>query len=70
MFAEVLGGDGAEDESASSIPLGFLGAPKDIAGAVVFLSSPAARWVTGRNLLVAGGRTHRSYQYQSKLEED
>ncbi|MEC7844363.1 MAG: SDR family oxidoreductase [Actinomycetota bacterium] len=70
MFAEVLGVDGAEDEIASSIPRGFLGAPKDIAGAVVFLSSPAARWVTGRNLLVAGGRTHRSYQYQSKLEED
>ena len=70
MFAEVLGADGAQEEIASSIPLGFLGTPNDIASAVVFLSSPAARWVTGRNLLVAGGRTHRSYQYQNKLEED
>ena len=68
-FAEVLGADGAEEEIASTIPLGFLGTPTDIASAVVFLSSPAARWVTGRNLLVAGGRTHRAYQYQARLED-
>ncbi len=68
-FAEVLGADGAEEEIASTIPLGFLGTPTDIASAVVFLSSQAARWVTGRNLLVAGGRTHRAYQYQARLED-
>ena len=69
-FAEVLGADGAEEEIAATIPLGFLGTPDDIAAAVVFLSSSASRWITGRNLLVAGGRTHRAYQYQARLEND
>jgi len=69
-FDEVLGAAGAEEAIAASIPLGFLGTPDDIAHTVVYLASPAARWVTGRNILVAGGRTHRSYQYQERLEED
>jgi len=32
----------------------------------VYLASPAAAWVTGQNLLVAGGRTERSYQYEPR----
>lgn len=36
-------------------PLGGLGAPSDVAGAVVYLSSPAARFVTGACLPVDGG---------------
>jgi 7-alpha-hydroxysteroid dehydrogenase len=68
-FEEVLGVAGAEEAIAASIPLGFLGTPDDIAHAVVYLASSAARWVTGRNILVAGGRTHRSYQYQEQLED-
>ncbi len=39
------------------IPLGRLGRPEDIAGAVVFLSSPAADLITGHTLLVDGGWT-------------
>ena len=58
-FAEVLGTDGAEEEIAATIPL-VSRTPDDIAAAVVFLTSPASRWITGRNLLVAGGRTHRA----------
>ncbi|HEX4569058.1 MAG TPA: SDR family oxidoreductase, partial [Dongiaceae bacterium] len=36
-------------------PLGRLGDPMDVAGAVVFLASPAASLVTGMTLRVDGG---------------
>ena len=39
------------------IPLGRVGQPEDVAGAVVFLASPAASLVTGHTLLVDGGWT-------------
>ncbi|MFN3214973.1 MAG: SDR family NAD(P)-dependent oxidoreductase [Acidimicrobiales bacterium] len=68
-FAEVLGTGGAEDEIAKTIPLGFMGTPDDIAAAVVYLASPAARWVTGRNILVAGGRTQRGWHYTPPEDE-
>jgi NAD(P)-dependent dehydrogenase (short-subunit alcohol dehydrogenase family) len=38
-------------------PLGRLGQPKDIVGAVLFLASPAASWITGSLLVVDGGAT-------------
>jgi NAD(P)-dependent dehydrogenase (short-subunit alcohol dehydrogenase family) len=38
-------------------PLGRLGEPEDIAGALVFLASPAARFITGQTLFVDGGYT-------------
>ena len=37
------------------IPLGSLGQPDDVAGAVLFLASPAARYITGQVLPVDGG---------------
>src|SRR5829696_247864 len=67
-FREVLGVADRLDELAATIPLGRLGTPDDIAAAVVFMASPAAGWVTGQNLLVAGGRTERSYQYRPRQE--
>lgn len=39
----------------SSIPLSRLGAAEDMAGAAIYLSSPAAAWVTGQVLAVDGG---------------
>ena len=42
-------------EVESQTPLGRIGQPGDIAPAVVFLASPAASWITGESLLVAGG---------------
>ncbi len=39
----------------SRAPLGRLGTPNDVADAVLFLVSPASRWISGANLTVDGG---------------
>ncbi|MEM7334660.1 MAG: glucose 1-dehydrogenase [Chloroflexota bacterium] len=39
----------------NAAPLTRLGKPDDIANACLFLTSPAARWITGTNLTVDGG---------------
>ncbi|MFC4550027.1 MULTISPECIES: SDR family NAD(P)-dependent oxidoreductase [Halorussus] len=44
-------------ELASIHPVGRIGTPEDVAGAVTFLASDDAAFVTGANLLVDGGRT-------------
>jgi NAD(P)-dependent dehydrogenase (short-subunit alcohol dehydrogenase family) len=43
----------------SKIPLGRVGDPKDVCGAVVFLASPAAALINGATLLIDGGFTAR-----------
>ena len=40
---------------AASTPLGRWGTPEDVAGAAVFLASPAASFMTGQTMLVGGG---------------
>ena len=40
---------------AERIPLGRIGAPEDVAAAVVYLASPEAGWITGATLHVNGG---------------
>ena len=39
----------------AACPLGRVGEATDVADAVLFLCSPAARWITGANLIVDGG---------------
>ena len=41
--------------SISRTPMGRLGQPEDLEGAVVFLASDAARFITGHILYVDGG---------------
>jgi 7-alpha-hydroxysteroid dehydrogenase len=68
-FEEVLNTKGQHEAIASTIPLGRLGVPDDIAGAVLYLASDAASWVTGQLILVAGGRTHRTHQYRPRTDD-
>lgn len=39
----------------NSVPFNRLGQPEDVADACLFLASPAARWITGIDLVVDGG---------------
>ncbi|OJF14392.1 SDR family oxidoreductase [Couchioplanes caeruleus] len=49
--------EGREEKVAATYPLKRLGVPEDIAGAVAFLCSPDAAWITGQTLVVDGGLT-------------
>ncbi len=51
--------DKYEDELGDSYALGRVGEPEDVADAVVFLASDAARWITGETLHVDGGYVRR-----------
>jgi 3-oxoacyl-[acyl-carrier protein] reductase len=45
-----------KDNAIARTPIGRLGVPRDIAGAVAFLASEAAGYITGATLHVTGGR--------------
>jgi NAD(P)-dependent dehydrogenase (short-subunit alcohol dehydrogenase family) len=55
-FAQALY-EGREETVAAAYPMKRLGAPEDIAGAVSFLLSRDAGWITGQTLVVDGGVT-------------
>jgi NAD(P)-dependent dehydrogenase (short-subunit alcohol dehydrogenase family) len=44
-------------ETLSKIPIGRLGEPEDVVGAVVFLASEMAALITGSSIMVDGGWT-------------
>ncbi|MEM9704995.1 MAG: SDR family oxidoreductase [Pseudomonadota bacterium] len=55
-FAEALWKDPKIEKAISrELPLRRFGEPDDIAGAAVFLASPAGAWMTGQSLVVDGG---------------
>lgn len=49
--------EGREEQVSAAYPLKRIGAPEDIAGAVAFLLSDQASWVTGQTLILDGGVT-------------
>ena len=49
--------EGREEQVAAAYPLKRLGVPEDVAGAVSFLLSDDAAWITGQTLVVDGGVT-------------
>jgi 3-oxoacyl-[acyl-carrier protein] reductase len=55
-FAEALY-LGREEQVAAQYPLGRLGLPDDVAGAVAFLASDEASWITGQTFVLDGGVT-------------
>jgi NAD(P)-dependent dehydrogenase (short-subunit alcohol dehydrogenase family) len=46
--------------AANGLPLGRVGTPEDVVGAVLYLCSPMSSYVTGQLLVVDGGRLCRS----------
>jgi NAD(P)-dependent dehydrogenase (short-subunit alcohol dehydrogenase family) len=49
--------EGREEQVAKTYPLGRLGVPDDVAGAVAFLCSADAAWITGQTVVLDGGLT-------------
>ena len=58
-WIETSFGEGLDDDMrravAESTPLKRWGTPEDVAGAAVFLASPAAAFLTGQTIMVGGG---------------
>ena len=51
--------EAAKQQTIAAIPLARMGQPEDIAGAVVFLASKQADYITGQTIIVDGGWTFR-----------
>jgi 3-oxoacyl-[acyl-carrier protein] reductase len=59
LIEPYLQDEGAKKVLESTFPLRKIGEPEDVAGAVAYLSSDDAKWVTGMVLVVDGGVTAR-----------
>jgi len=57
LTREYLAKPGKRDEMTALVPAGRLGLPEDVVGAVLFLLSPRASFITGQVLYIDGGRT-------------
>jgi NAD(P)-dependent dehydrogenase (short-subunit alcohol dehydrogenase family) len=55
QFAKALY-EGREEEVSAGYPLGRLGEPDDVAGAIAFLLSEDAGWISGETIVLDGGQ--------------
>ena len=53
--ADAMGHYPDADAIAATVPAARFGTPEDVAGAILFLASPAASYATGSNLVLDGG---------------
>ncbi len=58
---DTYGNAAAQARVAATVPAGRLGSPADVAAACLYLSSPAAAFVTGAALAVHGGNQRPSF---------
>jgi NAD(P)-dependent dehydrogenase (short-subunit alcohol dehydrogenase family) len=73
MFRLAAADNDADRPFIQHTPAGRLGTPEDVAEVVVWLSSDAARFVTGQNTLVDGGYTipgHRAWTNNGPQKEN
>lgn len=59
MMAFILDQEGGEELVSSTVPLGRVGTPEDVAGTVIYLSSRAGSYLTGAIIPVDGGISTR-----------
>jgi NAD(P)-dependent dehydrogenase (short-subunit alcohol dehydrogenase family) len=57
LTREYLAKPGMREEMTRLVPAGRLGTADDVVGAVLFLLSPRASFITGQVLYIDGGRT-------------
>lgn len=64
MFHDVIPKDSPKlGQIAQNVPVGRLGAPADVARAVVFFTAPESGFITGQTLFVCGGTSVGSITY-------
>jgi 7-alpha-hydroxysteroid dehydrogenase len=60
-LASVMTDDSIRRQMEQNTPMQRVGQPEDIAAAVVYLTSPASSWVTGKVFEVDGGAEHPAF---------
>lgn len=66
---DILADEEGQRQMAKYVPMGYLGDPKDIAYAMLYLATDEARYVTGQTIVVDGGSTlPESPAYLGELE--